>query len=93
MKICDADIASVAGELPDWQIVAENLCMGTEDISDIEKNHTGDADKRTAFLRKWITRDGSEATYGKLCDVLKKLKKQGAAEKISAFAQRRYTEN
>ena len=82
-KILDDDINRVAGELPNWQSVAKKLGMGSQEITDIEDNQTNEANRRRAFLRKWITRDGSAATYEKLCDVLKTLNEQGAAEAIS----------
>ena len=81
-KIRDADIARIAGELPEWQTVASNLGMGQLDIKDIENNNRTRADQRKSFLRKWIGRDGSAATYTKLSEVLKMLGEQGAAEKI-----------
>eukprot|EP00731_Ephydatia_muelleri_P003346 Em0001g3346a len=81
-KIPDADIARIAGELPQWQTVASNFGMGQLDIEDIENNNRTRADQRKAFLRQWIGRDGSAATYTKLSEVLKMLGEQGAAEKI-----------
>ena len=82
-KILDDDINRVAGELPNWQSVAKKLGMGSQEITDIEDNQTNEANRRRAFLRKWITRDGSAATYEKLSGVLKTLNEQGAAEAIS----------
>ena len=35
--ICEADILRVAGELPEWQSVADKLGMGSQYITDIEK--------------------------------------------------------
>ena len=45
------------------------------------------AEGRSAFLREWIHRDGSKATYEKLCEVLKNLKEHGAAERIRNVAE------
>ena len=87
MKIRDADIDRVAGELPDWQIVMYNLGFGSQNITDIETDHRDKASQRIAFLSKWIARDGSEATYKKLCDALISLNRKGAAERISNIAQ------
>eukprot|EP00731_Ephydatia_muelleri_P016677 Em0009g1101a len=81
-KIRDADITRIAGELPQWQIVASNLGMGQLDIEDIENNNTAPADQRKSFLRRWIRRDGKAATYERLSEVLESLGEQGAAEKI-----------
>ena len=85
--IRDADIARIAGDLPHWQIVASNLGMGQLDIEDIENYNRAPADQRKSFLRKWIWRDGSAATYEKLSEVLGRLNEQGAAEKIRQIAQ------
>ena len=39
---------------------------------------------------KWINRDGSKATYEKLCEVLENLDKHEAAEKIRNIAEKRF---
>ena len=89
-KKCDADIARIAGDLPQWQLVASNLGMGQLDIEDIENNNKGaPADQRKTFLRKWIRKNGNAATYEKLSEVLERLDEQGAAEKIRGIAQRK----
>ena len=81
-KIRDADIGRIAGELPQWQRVASNLGIEWLDIDDIENNNRTPAEQRKAFLRKWIWRDGSAATYERLSEVLGRLDEKGAAEKI-----------
>ena len=85
--ICEADIYRVAGELSEWQSVAAKLGMGSQYITDIETNHRDEESRRKAFLRMWIARDGSAATYKKLCDALISLNLKGAAERISNIAQ------
>ena len=85
-NIVDADISKVAGSLPLWQSVAKKLGFGALDIKDIETTHQRDEDRRIAFLRKWIERDGTEATYDKLCKALEELGEQGAAEKMREIA-------
>ena len=62
--------------------MASNLGMGQLDIEDIENNNRAPAEQRKAFLRKWIWKDGSAATYERLSEVLKMLGEQGAAERI-----------
>ena len=78
----------VAGELSDWQTVASSLGFGFQDVKDIETKHIANKDRRRAFLREWIYRDGSKATYEKLCEVLKNLHENGAAEKIRNIAEK-----
>ena len=56
--------------------------MGQLDIDDIEDNNRAPAEQRKSFLRKWIWKDGSAATYERLSEVLKMLGEQGAAERI-----------
>ena len=82
VKIPAADIARVAGILPNWQLVAKKLGFGEQDIEDIEKSHRATADQRVAFVRNWIMKNGSKATYEKLCTALKELGEHGAAESI-----------
>lgn len=76
----------IAGELPQWQVVAKQLNMGHEEIEDIVKNHKTAEEQRITFLSKWIARDGKAATYKKLSEVLVELKEPGAAEKIQEIA-------
>ena len=64
--------------------------MGSQYITDIENKHGDEASRRKAILRMWIARDGSEATYKKLCDALISLNLKGAAEKISNIAQKEF---
>ena len=63
--------------------------MGQQDIKDIENNNRAPADQRMSFLRQWIGKDGSAATYEMLSEVLKMLGEQGAAERILKIVQRR----
>ena len=63
--------------------------MGQLDIEDIENNYRAAGDQRMSFLRQWIWKDGSAATYERLSEVLKRLGEQGAAEKIHEIALQR----
>lgn len=85
-KIVDANIARIAGSLPNWQLVARKLGFGEEDIKDIETNHQRCEDRRIAFMRKWIMKNGTKATYEKLSKALEELDQQGAADKIIEIA-------
>ena len=49
-------------------------------------NHQRAEDRRTAFVRRWISENGTNATYVKLCAVLMDLGQQGAAEQILNIA-------
>ena len=62
--------------------MASNLGMGQLDVEDIENINTAPAEQRKSFLRKWIWKDGSAATYERLSEVLEVLGEQGAAERI-----------
>ena len=82
VKIPDSDIARVAGNLPDWQLVGKKLGFGEQEIEDIENNNRAPADQRKALLRRWIYKKGTNATYEVLCTALMELGLQGAAESI-----------
>ena len=71
-----------------WQTVASRLGFGAQDIKDIELANGANAERRSAFLREWICRAGSAASYEKLCEVLKVLKKHGAAERIRNIVEK-----
>ena len=53
-----------------------------QDIEDIEDKYRAPAQQREAVLRKWIKKNGSEASYRVLYDALMKLNERGAAEQI-----------
>ena len=80
--IPNADISRVAGNLPQWQMVARKLGFGEQEIGYIETNSGAPEDQRKAFLKKWIGKNGISATYYKLCTALLQLDEYGAAEKI-----------
>ena len=82
----DADIPKIAGHLPHWELIASRLGYEEQDIQDIEMNHQRAEDRRTAFVRRWISENGTNATYVKLCAVLVDLDQQGAAEQILNIA-------
>ena len=86
-KIQDADIANIAGELPQWQTVAKNLGFGRQTIKDFEDNNRTPEKQRVSFLTDWIENIACDATYEKLCDVLEKLREKGAAERIRKIQQ------
>ena len=68
--------------------VASRLGFGSQDIKDIVRVNGANAEGRSAFLREWIHRDGSAATYEKLFEVLENLDKNGAAERIRNNAEK-----
>ena len=78
-QIADDHILDIARNLPEWQIVARKLGFGTQDIADIERNNEKPG-ARTVFLRKWIEKDGTNATYAKLYKALKEMNEHGAAD-------------
>ena len=69
---------------------AKSLDFGTQDIAEIEENNKGVIEQAKSFVRKWIARSGSEATYKKLYDVLMELEDHGTAEAILDIAKERY---
>ena len=87
-KIVNADISKVAGSLPDWEQVAKELGFGDQNIKDIEDKHRQPEERRKAFLREWIRKEGSKATYEKLCTALENLHEQGAADEIRKIASK-----
>ena len=87
-NIEEADIASIAGNLPSWQEVGTKLGIGREDIRDIESTYRDPQEWRRAVLRKWIWKNGTAATYRVLYNVLLGLCDRGAAEKIAEIAAR-----
>ena len=80
-----ADIAKIAGNLPQPMVVAGLLKIPQEEINDIEGLYHVVAQQREAVLRKWINKIGTAATYRVLYDTLITLDERGSAEKISSI--------
>ena len=75
------EISRVAGDMPQWTIVAEKFKLGIQDITDIiDKN--SEKNRGLEFLRILIGKNGSAVTYKALHDVYMELGELGAAERI-----------
>lgn len=85
-KIGEADVATIAGNLPSWQEVGTKLGIGTEAIRDIENKYRDPQEWRKAVLREWIWKNGAAATYSVMYNVLLDLHERGAAGKIAEIA-------
>ena len=77
-----ADMAKVAGNLPQHMIVAALLEIPQEEINDIENKYDVPALQRDAVLRRWVNKKGEAATYKVLYDALIKVDEEGAAGRI-----------
>ena len=85
-QIADDHIAKIASNLPHWQVLARKMGFGTQDIDDIDQRRP-QAENRIVFLRKWIEKNGTRATYVKLCTALEEIGEHGAADTIHAIAK------
>ena len=81
------DITRIAGILENWEIVALTLGFKEVDITEIQKNHNAKKDRNSEFLRKWIIKDGTKATYERLYTTLIDLREQGQAESTVEIPQ------
>ena len=64
-----------------WRLVFESL-LSQIDLDDIKKESDTEEERRTAALRKWKERNGSEATYEVLIRLLLSRGKTNQAESI-----------
>ena len=86
-KITDAHLAKIAEFLPKWKVVARLLGLEPQMIKDIEDRYRDGEDQRSEALWKWVRKEGPQATYRKLYDVLQKMEKGEAAEKVKELTQ------
>ena len=84
----DTKLNEIAGMIRIWQPIASTLGFEPNDISDIE-NNTGIKNKEVRMLMRWREKNGREATYGKLVDVLRKHDERGAADAIIKLLRNR----
>ena len=83
VKMNDADVAEVAIMMACWKDVGKEL--GIED-GEIEKIESEDETPEEAVLKRWMIKDGSEATYEKLYYALMGLNQQEVAEIVTEIA-------
>ena len=79
----DAHLAKIAKSLPRWEVVAKLLGLESQMVKDIEDRYRDESeDQRLEALMKWIGKEGPQATYGKLYDVLREMGEGEVAEKV-----------
>ena len=87
VKILPTDKAEVEGNLSQHLTVATMLGIPPLTIEDITTtSHGAAAYQREAVLRYWMNKEGPNATYRVLYNVLNELGERGAAEEIQRIA-------
>ena len=82
-KCKDVDIVKIAKILPNWKAVTTQLGVGKQLIVDIEGKYHCAEDQRFEALTQWVKKEGSQATYRKLYDVLCAIEEKEAAENVA----------
>ena len=82
-----AHLAKIAKFLPKWKVVARLLGLEAEIVKDIEDRYRDREDQRSEALMKWIGKEGSQATYGKLYDILLKVDEGETAEMVKELTR------
>ena len=81
----------IAGELSNWKMVGHCFKFPPVKIKDIERDNHSEEERKVALLDAWGQREGSEATYLKLADVLHRRNRRDLVEflcrKIKATLQ------
>ena len=93
-KPCDDRIiTSLADCFSQWRVIFGSL-LSELDLDDVDKENRKEEEKRIAALRKWKTRNGCEATYKVLVDVLLNRGERSQAENLcKILAKHLYTRN
>ena len=68
-QLCsEGDLAKIALSIVDWRAISPFLGLTeAEEIAILESTHSVPA-RKMAMLRKWKQKNGTEATYNKLCE-------------------------
>ena len=86
-KCTDMHISKVAKFLPKWKIIARQLGLERQQVADIDGQYHDAEEKRYEALTRWVRREGSQATYKKLYDVLCDMEEMEAAEKVAEITR------
>ena len=65
-----------------WRLLHSHLQLEKIVVSDSDRNHIHEVDKRTTFFSEWKERKGSEATYRRLVSALLKTDRRQDAEGV-----------
>lgn len=65
-----------------WRLLHSHLELEKIVVSDSDRNHGHEVDKRNAFFSEWKEKKGSEATYRKLVSALLKTDRKQDAEGV-----------
>ena len=86
-KVTDADLTEIAKFLPKWKVVARLLGLEGQMVRDIEDRYRDGEDQRLEALMKWVGKDGPQATYRKIYDVLLDNEEGEAAEQVKELTR------
>ena len=86
-KVTDAHLAEIAKFLPKWKAVTIRLGLEGRLVRDIEDRYRDSEVQRLEPLMKWVEKDGPQATYGKIYDVLLELEEGEAAEQVKELTR------
>ncbi|KAL5503492.1 hypothetical protein EMCRGX_G010449, partial [Ephydatia muelleri] len=81
-KCTDLHISKIAEFLPQWKHMARLLGLENQRIQDFEDRYDDEIEQRSAALREWVRKEGSQATYRKIYNALCALEEKDAAEKV-----------
>mgnify|MGYP003473335635 FL=1 len=85
--VTGAHLVKIAKFLPKWKVVAKLLGLEGEIVKDIENRYPNGEDQRYEALMKWIEKNGPQATYEKLHNVLLEMEEGEAAEKVKELTR------
>ena len=81
-KVTDAHLAEIAKFLPKWKAVTMRLGLGGRLVRDIEDRYRDGEGQRLEALIKWVGKDGPQATYRKIYDVMRDMEEGEAAQLV-----------
>lgn len=81
---CTAEhAAEIAKHFSEWRLADTWLNVTPDEVNVIEENHKNDENlKRKAFLKKWITKNGDDATYLMLLKALHHCERNDLVESL-----------
>ena len=86
-KVTDTHLAEIAKFLLKWKVVTMRLGLEGQMVRDIEDRYRDGEGQRLEALMKWVEKDGPQATYRKIYDVMRDMEEGEAAEQVKELTK------
>ena len=88
MECSEEDIYTIAEYDFDWKVVGRRL-IGEQKVTDIDREGSGEKDKRDKMLLEWRKAKSHDATYQELVNVLRTIGNNATADRVEELKKNR----